>query len=75
MKFKNVKTGAILEPNSKFTEEQMKKSDMYIEIGKESKPKGKEPTVAEIKAKLDELGIEYDDSAVKADLLALLPQE
>ena len=39
MKFKNVKTGAILEPNSKFTEEQMKKSDMYEEV-KETKKKG-----------------------------------
>lgn len=39
MKFKNVKTGAILEPNSKFTEEQMKKSDMYEEV-KENKKKG-----------------------------------
>lgn len=36
MKFKNVKTGAILEPNSKFTEEQMKKSEMYVEV-KETK--------------------------------------
>lgn len=32
MKFKNVKTGSILEPNSKFVEEQMQKSDLYIEI-------------------------------------------
>lgn len=35
----------------------------------------KELTVAEIKAKLTELNIEFDDKAKKADLLALLPQE
>lgn len=32
MKFKNLKTGAILEPNTKFAEEQMKKSDLYVEV-------------------------------------------
>ncbi len=32
MKFKNVKTGAILEPNSKFVEEQMKESELYEEV-------------------------------------------
>ena len=35
----------------------------------------KEPTVAEIKAKLDELGIEYNSKANKEELLSLLPQE
>ena len=34
-----------------------------------------EPTVKEIKAKLDELKIEYDPKAKKEDLLALLPKE
>lgn len=42
-------------------------------IKSESKPK--ELTKAEIQAKLDELGIEYDNNATKATLLALLPQE
>nr|DAT86546.1 MAG TPA: Thymopoietin protein [Caudoviricetes sp.] len=37
--------------------------------------KVKEPTVAELKAKLDELGIEYDKKANKEVLLTLLPQE
>lgn len=40
MKFKNIKTGAILEPNSKFTEEQMEKSDLYEEV-KETKKETK----------------------------------
>lgn len=31
-------------------------------------------TVPEIKSKLDELGIDYDSKAVKADLIALLEQ-
>lgn len=35
----------------------------------------KEPTVAELKAKLDELGIEYDKKATKEVLLTLMPQE
>lgn len=50
-----------------------------MKIAKESKPKAdnklKELTVLEIKAKLDDLGIKYDNKAVKADLIALLPQE
>lgn len=71
MKFKNIKTGAILEPNSKFTEEQMAKSDMYVEV----KEVSKEPTVAELKAQLTELGIEFNANATKKDLLELLPQE
>lgn len=37
--------------------------------------KVEEPTVAELKAKLDELGIEYDKKANKEVLLTLLPQE
>lgn len=35
----------------------------------------KEPTVAEIKDKLKQLNIEFDDKAKKEELLALLPQE
>ena len=35
----------------------------------------KEPTVAELKAKLDELGIEYDKKATKEVLLTLIPQK
>lgn len=38
MKFKNKKTGVIIEPNSKFVQEQMSKSDLYEEI-KETKKK------------------------------------
>ena len=48
-----------------------KKAD-FEEVKEEGK---KELTVTEIKAKLDELGIEYDKKAKKDELLALLPQE
>lgn len=36
--------------------------------------KTKEPTKAEIQAKLEELGIEYDKNANKETLISLLPQ-
>ncbi len=77
MKFRNKKTGAILIPTSNSIIEQMKKSDRYEEIKEniQNVKEPKEPTVAEIKAKLDELGIEYDKKATKADLLTLLPQK
>lgn len=39
MKFKNLKTGSILEPNSKFVEEQMQKSDLYVEVKENIKKK------------------------------------
>lgn len=44
-----------------------------VDNNKNNKPK--EPTIAEIKDKLKELGIEYDDKAKKEDLIALLPKE
>lgn len=34
-----------------------------------------EPTVEKIKSKLKELGIEFNNNATKAELLALLPKE
>ena len=50
---------------------------MATVIGKIRKKEAKNPelTVKDIKAKLDELGIEYDKKANKETLLALLPQE
>ena len=42
---------------------------------KKAKKSFKDMTVTEIKKQLDELGIEYDKSATKADLLTLLPQK
>lgn len=45
---------------------------IHKEVKKEEK---KDLTVAEIKAKLTDLNIEFDNNAKKSDLLALLPQE
>ena len=45
------------------------------ELEKLKKKTLKEPTVAEIKEKLKQLNIEFDDKAKKEELLALLPQE
>lgn len=41
MKFMNIKTGAILKPNSEMVIDQMKRSDLYKEVkeGKETKAK------------------------------------
>ena len=41
-------------------------------VGEETENRNEELTSKEIKAKLDELGIEYKSSASKAELLALL---
>lgn len=70
MKFINVKTGAILEPNSEMVIDQMKRSDLY----KEYKEKTKEKTKDEIKSELDAKGIEYDSKATKEILLSLLEE-
>ncbi|MCI8618348.1 MAG: hypothetical protein HFJ60_09000 [Clostridia bacterium] len=73
MKFKNKKTGVVVETTVKEIEEMYKNKSEYEEVKEVVKPK--EPTKAEIQAKLDELGIEYEEKASKAELLALLPQE
>jgi len=66
------KVGNTYKTENKFVIDQMRKSKEYQEVGKEP---SKELKVAEIKAKLDDLGIEYDKNANKETLLALLPQE
>lgn len=74
MKFKD-NQGNIYETENKFVIEQMEKSSMYKKAEGNKESTSKELTKAEIQAKLDELGIEYDNNATKATLLALLPQE
>ncbi len=49
-----------------------KKPEPVLEDGGETKDHKVELTSKEIKAKLDELGVEYKSSASKAELLALL---
>lgn len=79
IKFRNKATKAILIPQSDSIIKQMRESDRYEEIKEEktnnSNAKPKELTVAEIKEKLTELGIEYPDNANKATLLTYLPQK
>ena len=62
-----------------FKEESLEKENKELKAKlaklEAEKQKTKEPTVAELKAKLDELGIEYDKKANKEVLLTLLPQE
>ena len=48
------------------------KPEPVFEAGEETKDDKVELTSKEIKAKLDELGVEYKSSASKAELLALL---
>lgn len=73
MKFKNKNTEVIVETDIKEVENLYKNKPEYEEIKEVTRPK--EPTKAEIQAKLDELGIEYDKSANKETLISLLPQE
>ena len=69
MKFKNKKTGAVVDT---VLEDYYNRNPQWEKVEKETK---KEMTIAEIKATLTELGIEYDENAKKADLLTLLPQK
>lgn len=72
MKFKNKKTGAIVVTTVDTIEKLYAKKAEYEQVKEEGE---KELTVAEIKAKLKELNIVFNDKAKKAELLALLPQE
>lgn len=72
MKFKNKKTGAIVVTTVETIEKLYAKKADYEQVKEEGE---KELKVAEIKAKLKELNIEFDDKAKKDELLALLPQE
>ena len=72
MKFKNKETGVIVVTTVKVIEDLYKNKSEYVEV-KETKEA--ELSVKDIKAKLDELKIQYDPKAKKEDLLALLPQE
>lgn len=68
-----------LKENKKRLEERIvdltKKNEKLKAENAKLKSETKEPTVAEIRARLDKLGIEYDSKANKEELLSLLPQE
>lgn len=73
MKFKNKRTGKTVEAKGYVQEFAYSHNSEWEKINETSKPK--EATIAEIKNKLDELGIDYDSEAKKEDLVTLLPKE
>lgn len=73
MKFKNKKTDEIVEAKNYTQFFAYSHNTNWEKVEETAKPK--EPTIADIKAKLDELGIEYDSKAKKEDLVALLSKE
>lgn len=79
MKFRNKKTGSILEPRTALVEAQMLKCSDYEvveEIVKEPAPAGEKPlnklTKAELEALAAEKGIEIPEKATKDEIVKLL---
>ncbi len=72
MKFKNQLTNEVVEAKN-YTQIFAFTHNSNWEEVKENKPK--EPTVAEIKAILEDKGIAFDSRANKEELLKLLPKE
>lgn len=70
MKFKNKITNEIKEPKNYTQLFAYTHNSNWEKIVEE-----KEPTIAEIKAKLEELKIDYAGKTKKEELLALLPRE
>lgn len=69
--FKNLKTGVLEHvTNEKLISQYEKYTDVY-ELVEDTKA-DKEPTLNELKAKADELGIEYAKKVTKAELLELI---
>lgn len=69
--FKNLKTGVLEHvTNEKLISQYEKYTDVYELV--EYKKADKEPTLNELKAKADELGIEYAKKVTKAELLELI---
>lgn len=52
--------------------EALKAQGVVFEKFDDPEPKAKEPTVAELRAVLDEAGVEYDPKAKKPELVALV---
>jgi len=69
--FKNLKTGVLEHvTNEKLIPQYEKYTDVYELVG--DKKADKEPTLNDLKAKADELGIEYPKKVTKAELLELI---
>nr|DAP24899.1 MAG TPA: Thymopoietin protein [Caudoviricetes sp.] len=76
MEYINVKTGASIVTENAISGGDWVLADQVTKNvdSQEAADNQGDLTVAQIKARLDELGVEYDKGAKKADLLALLEQ-
>ena len=76
MEYINVKTGASIVTENTISGGDWVPADQVTKNvdSQEATDSQGELTVSQIKARLDELGVEYDKGAKKADLLALLEQ-
>ncbi|CAI3364980.1 HeH/LEM domain-containing protein [Enterococcus cecorum] len=90
MRYKDIKTGAIIVTDSVLGGDWVPADELAANVEKEPSEIGKEPdvaeevveedekldelTVAELKARLDEMGVTYPNSARKQDLIDILSQ-
>ena len=76
MEYINVKTGATIVTENAISGGDWVPADQFTKNvdSQEAADSQGDLTVSQIKARLDELGVEYDKGAKKADLLALLEQ-
>lgn len=90
MRYKDIKTGAIIVTDSVLGGDWVLADELAVNTEKESSEIEKEPdvteevveedenldelTVAELKARLDEMGVTYPTSARKKDLIDILSQ-
>lgn len=76
MEYINVKTGASIITENAISGGDWVPADQVTKNvdSQEAADSQGDLTVSQIKARLDELGVEYDKGAKKADLLALLEQ-
>ena len=76
MEYINVKTGATIVTENAISGGDWVPADQVTKNvdSQEAADNQGDLTVAQIKGRLDELGVEYDKGAKKADLLALLEQ-
>lgn len=75
MEYINAKTGATIVTENAISGGDWVPADQVAKVdSQEAADSQGDLTVSQIKARLDELGVEYDKGAKKADLLALLEQ-
>ncbi len=68
VKFKNKVTGQVLTPKNDMVKEQLVKSDLFELVGSEKQ----DLSYKELKAKADELEIEYAHNISKSSLIELI---